>query len=799
MKHPISLLSFLLAGSALISGMVQAAAAAHAPEESTVETVIVTGTREAGRTVFESQAPVDVIGGDVMQKTVSNETIDKIAALVPSFNVQRLPMADGQVFVRPATIRGLSPDETLVLINGKRQHRSAFLGDNGAQGVDMNQIPSFAIGHIEVLRDGAAAQYGSDAIAGVINIILDQDPGLQGFGEVSKYYDGDGLKWQAGAKGGYSFGSGNFIIGTVQWDNAAPTSRSVQRPDAETFQEENPDIDVADPVEAWGQPATKSWRGALNSQFNLGDGMQAYGFATVNRGFGKSDFNWRNPTSSSAYGTSSAYPDYDLSEIYPAGFTPRFSQKDLDYSGYAGIRGGDLLTWDFSVSFGRNEIAYYIGHTINASLGTDSPTYFYLGTLSQQEFNQNADFVYPLNTGLFYGPINIAFGAEHRQETYGIAAGEKASYETGDGAVDGLPSGANGFPGYSDENAGEWSSQSYAGYVDVEMPITRRWSTGFAGRYESFSDFGHSLNGKVSTRYEINDDIAFRASYSTGFRAPTPGQVHSTRTSQGLDTETLELYTTGRLSPTSEVAQYFGGKALRPELSHNVSAGFAFDFHNGFSGSVDAYQINLDHRFGTSDTYTVTDDIRAELEAEGVSGADSITQVDFYTNAYDTRTQGVDIVGTYVTDLYAGTLTLNGAVNFNYTTVTHTDGSFSETTVTRMEKKLPNIKGNFSATYAFDRYTVTGKVRLYGPWTDITGNSATTGDLYQRFGTMAFFDLSATAQLTSRISVVAGAENLFNFYPARAVYQASRGLKYSRNAPYDTDGGQYFLRFNVKY
>lgn len=764
---------------------------------TTVETVIVTGTRQAERTVFQSSAPVDVVGADSLQAVVSDELVSKLADQVPSFNVQRLPMNDGLVFVRPATLRGLSPDHTLVLINGKRQHRSALLGSNGAEGVDLNQIPSFAVGHIEVLRDGAAAQYGSDAIAGVINVILDDKPGYRGYGEFSQYYEGDGTRYQAGAKAGFGLGSNSFILASAQWSNADETSRTIQRDDAIAYQKAHPEVDIANPVQRWGQPGQKSRRGALNAQFDLGSGIEAYSFATINRGGGISDFNWRNPANTSAYGSSPVYPDYNLYKIYPAGFTPHFGQHDLDYTGTAGIRGGDKLHWDFDVSFGRNEIAYYMSNTINASFGSDSPTSFYLGTLSQQEFNQNLDFVYPLDTGILYGPVNIAFGAEHRQETYGVAAGEHMSWAAGPGAVSGLPSGANGFPGYSDDQSGEWSSQSYAGYIDVEAPVTDKWTIGAAGRFENYSDFGSTRNGKLSTRYEILPGLALRATYSTGFRAPTPGQVHSTRTSQGLDTKTLQLFTTGRLSPNSPVAQFFGAKALKPEKSHNVSAGLAFDLGGGFSGSVDAYQVNVSDRFGTSATYTITPAIRTQLIAEGVPGADSITQVNFFTNAYKTRTQGVDIVGNYSTDLYAGTLTLTAAMNFNYTAVTHSDGTFNASTITTMEKHLPSKTANLTASYHWDRYTITGRGHYYGPWTDVSGNS--TGDIFQNFGSMVLFDLAATVDITDHISAEAGAQNLFGSYPQRATYQASRGLKYSRNAPYDTDGGQYFIRFNVRY
>jgi iron complex outermembrane receptor protein len=776
--------------------MAETANVADMEMAGSVETIIVTGTRNMQRTVYDSTAPVDVISADTLETSVSDELIDKMADVTPSFNVRRLPMADGSIYVRPATLRGLSPDQTLVLVNGKRQHRSAFLGDNGAQGADLNQIPSFAVGRIEVLRDGASAQYGSDAIAGVINIILDDQPGYSGYGGFSQYYAGDGTEYQAGAKAGFAVGRDGFAVATLQWSNASATSRSLQRADAIAYEQAS-GIKVKDPVQRWGQPDQKSWRAAFNATVPFTDTIKAYAFGTANWGYGMSDFNWRNPSSTTAYGHSSVYPDYDLMKIYPAGFSPRFGQHDKDFSTVAGIKGGSNFTWDISASWGRNDIAYYISNTINASYGTDSPTHFYLGTLSQEDFNQNADFVYSLATGLFAGPVNVAFGGEHRQETYGIEAGEKKSWATGPGAVDGLPSGANGFPGYSDDQAGNWSMQSYAAYVDIEIPLAVRWTVDAAGRYEHFTDFGSTLNGKISTRYEIVEGIALRGSISTGFRAPTPGQVYSTRTSQGLDTTTLNLFTSGRLSVTSPVAQYFGAKSLKPEKSHNYSLGAAFKLGGGFTGSIDTYQVNIADRFGTSDTYTVTDAIRAELADEGVPGADAITSVDYYTNAYKTRTQGVDIVGTYTTDVFTGTLTLTAAANFNFTAVTEADATFGAATITKMKHRLPNKTANVSTDYHWDRYTVGGKVRFYGPWIDSSGNA--TGDIFQSFGSMVLFDLSATADITENLHASLGVENLFNAYPERATYQSSRGLKYSRNAPYDTDGGQYYLRLNARY
>jgi len=767
------------------------------------QTVIVTGTRGAPRTAFDSLAPVDVISDSAIDLTASDEVMDTLSQLVPSFNVKRLPMADGQVFVRPATLRSLSPDHTLVLVNGKRRHRSAMLGGNGAQSADLAQIPSYAIKQIEVLRDGASAQYGSDAIAGVINIILDDQAGFNAFAQAGQYYEGDGEQYRLGVQQGFVFDNGYLNL-SGEYTDAQPTSRSRQRADAIALQEAFPQLNVPNPVQNWGQPERQAYRFALNGAYDL-DGSEAYVFSTYGFGSGVTDFNWRNPLTTSAYGESAIDPDYDLSATFPAGFSPRFGQDDNDFALTGGYRSNNdgRFSYDLSAGYGRNQIEYFMYNSINASLGSASPTSFDIGTLTQSELTFNADFAYRATLDFLAKDMTFAFGAEQRTEEYEIGAGEYASFAIGPLAPEGFPSGSNGFPGFSPEQSGSSDQTSYAAYVDVEAPITDRWTVGAAVRFEDFSEFGNDTNGKLSTRYEVSPNLALRATASTGFRAPTPGQLFSERTSQGLDTTTLNIFTRGRYSPQGPIADVISLRdgvdilPLEPEESENLTAGLAWNSNTGLSATLDVYQIDVTNRLSTSAAFSLTDEERAELAALGVAGADTITAVNFFQNDFDTQTKGVDLVLTYKYEVGPGEMNLTGAYNYNKTEVTGGDFAANETAADRFEKGIPEHTGNLQATYTVGNWDVFGRMRYYGEWRDYSGNS--DGDIFQDFGAMVLFDLGATYQVNDNMKVRVGAENVFDQYPDEATYQASRGLIYSRNAPYDTDGGQYYVRLDFSF
>jgi iron complex outermembrane receptor protein len=784
----------------LTAAMPQLSYAQQSNEVNNMESIIVTGTRKAQKTVFDSSAPIDLISAVELSGTVSEDLSDTLAQIVPSYKIQRLPMQDGQAFVRPASLRGLSPDHTLVLINGKRRHRSALLGGNGAQAPDLAQIPSSAIKRIEVLRDGASAQYGSDAIAGVINIILDDSTNISGFAQYSQYNEGDGETSRTGIKGGTELGNSGFVTLSFEYAKAQKTSRSRQRPDAIQFSADHPEVDVPDPVQHWGQPETEVLRFALNSELDTRLGL-AYLFGTFGIGEGLSDFNWRNPDSTSAFGITDIFPGFDLRDTFPAGFTPQFFQDDSDIGLNLGLKGlmFDEIDWDISAGFGQNKIKYNMSDSINASLGSQSPTSFYIGQLGQSEVNLNADFIYAWQLPVLFDAANVAFGVEYRKETYEIKPGEPTSYEIGPGAAAGLPSGANGFPGFSPTQSGKSSQHSSSFYVDIDLPMTEHLTTGLAARYEKYSEYGNGkVTGKLSSRYELNPDLALRATLSTGFKAPTPGQLFSERTSQGLDSNTLNIFTTGRFSPKSDVATIVSKRddlninPLTAEESTNISGGIVYRNASSFNASLDIYRVNVDNRLSISETYTLTDNERTQLATLGVPGGEGITRVSFYQNDFDTRTTGIDLVVGYTINLADGRLALSSALNHNKTEVLNGTLAENESTRNRFEKMLPQDTGNISANYTAGDLGLMARVRYSGPWTDYSGNS--DGDIFQEFGTEFFTDLSATYQLSDSIKLSGGAENIFDSYPEEATYQANRGLIYSRHAPYDTDGRNVFMK-----
>ncbi len=793
--------SFLLASSALLVLTVALPVRAQDAAPANDDTLIVTGTRDKLRTKFTTLTPVDVLSAKDVQDGASSQLVDQLAQVVPSFNVQKLPTSDGLQFIRPAHLRGLSSDQTLVLVNGKRFHRTAFLGQRGAQGPDLAQIPNFAVGRVEVLRDGASAQYGSDAIAGVINIKLNTAPGIALYTQGSQYFAGDGATFQVGGRFGYKLEDGGHIVVTAEAARQNMTSRSHQRPDAIAFQTANPTLKVPDPVQNWGKPDLNTRHFALDAALPVAIG-ELYAFTTVSSGDGINDINWRiadAAANAAVYKTVPAiFPGWDLKSLYPAGFTPREAVEYDDYQSVAGVRGhlGDNFDWDFSLSSGQNETKFFLHNSINASMGPASPTDFFLGTQRQNEFNLNADAVYRLDAGLAE-PVNIAFGAERRIETYTVKQGDEASYLVGPGAPAGLAAGSNGFPGFSPQQSGKWDQTSNAVYVDAEAKLTSKWSVGGALRYEDYSEFGNTTTGKIDTRFAFTDDLAIRASYSTGFRAPTPGQLNSLSTSQGLDTTTLQLFTTGRLSPTNPIAVISGAKPLEPETSKSYNVGFVWRAGSSFSGSIDAYQVDLAKRFSVSPNHVLTTAEKATLTSQGVAGAANFTSVNWFTNDFDTQTQGVDVVVGYNHSLAGGRLDLKLAYNHNETKVKSGALNANATQKRLYEESLPKDNVTAAATYSLGAFDFQTRARYYGSWTDSTGNA--TGDIFQTFGSVTFFDASVTYKINPKLSVKFAGENIFDTYPDKAVFQASRGIDYSRNSPYDTDGGQYFIRLNANF
>lgn len=818
------------------------------------DSIIITGTRRTDRTVSESAVPVDVFSADDLKSQATSDVKAAIKNLVPSFNLQRNALFDGSAFVRPPTLRGLPPDETLVLINGKRVHRSALVQVSGgslaagSQGADLSQIPGAAIARVEVLRDGAAAQYGSDAIAGVINFALRNNAdGLSLNARYGEYYEGDGRDIQLSGNLGLKLGKeGGFINLTGEYVNAEDSNRAVQRPDALVL--ESLGYDVKRPVTRFGSPDTEAYRFFVNTEFPLGDDA-LYFFGNYGHSDQVIDFNYRRPiavTTTGAngnpftFGKSIAlyYLDrnsdgtwnadgrtWNDATIFPNGFTPRFRSTNTDVSavgGYKGDIGG--LHYDVSLGYGQNRIKYYISDTLNPSLGPDSPTSFYAGSLEQRELNANLELTYPLDVGLA-SPLNIAGGLEYRRESFLIGAGDAGSYtqgiyasqtvRRGDGTTFLVthPVGSNGFPGYGPSAITDKSRGSYAAYLDLEVDVTPRFTLGGAVRYEHYDDFGGTTNVKATARYAVNDAIALRGAASTGFRAPTPGQLYlrNLQTSFiGTNPVPVQVAT---LSAGDAAARYYGATALQPEESVNFSGGVVLTPTSNFTVTADYYNIKVTNRIGLTSRFTVTDADRVQLAALGVVDPNSLGVVQYFTNGFATRTQGVDVVASYRATTGWGKLSSSLAVNYNRTkllsrrTITLADGRtgqlIDDVRQRDIETLLPRWRGVFTQTAEIGAFDLTARANYFGKFTN---NQLPSNGGDKTFGAEISFDLEVGVKIADKFRLAVGGENIFDNYPdreTRLTYPSTgapaSGFIYPDASPLGVLGGFWYVRASAEF
>ena len=659
------------------------------------ERVVVVGSRAQPRSVTESQVPIDAIPYEDVVSQGSTDVADQLRTLVPSYNINPQPVGDAARLIRPANLRGLAPDHTLVLVNGKRRHRGAvitWIGNgvsDGAQGPDISAIPSIALRQIEVLRDGAAAQYGSDAIAGVLNFQLKDDRSGGSLElHTGGYGAGDGGTYTVAGNVGLPLGTNGFANLSVEYGNTAPTSRSVQRDDAALLVAAGNDA-VADPAQIWGSPTiddnVKLWG---NFGHLFAGGVQAYGHANYASRRVESGFFFRNPNTRAAVFSadrgqslligdaldaqdgvldgsagcpavpvSAGRPDqsalarifadpncFSLQERFPGGFTPQFGGDVLDASLVTGLRGqlaGGVL-WDASASAGSSEADFFIYDTVNASLGLDTPTTFDPGLYRQDDIGLNVDLGYPLNDR-----VHLAAGGEWRDERFTIGLGDEPSWRIGPYAPQGFSAGSNGFPGFSPIAAGAWSRANTALYGDLEVRgRDDGWSLGGALRLEDFEDFGTTTNGKLSGRLRLAAGAALRASASSGFRAPTPGQQNAFNVSTEYDHELMDLVNNGTIPSTSRVAGLRGGEPLQPERSVSYTVGAVVDA-GAFSLTADYFRIRLADRLALTQLFALTAPEVDSLLAEGVTSARNLQNFRFFTNDFETRTQGLDLVATY--------------------------------------------------------------------------------------------------------------------------------------------------------
>ena len=836
-----------------------------------LESLVVVGSRGEPRSVLDSTVPIDIVSNESFKQQGGADLPDLLRTLVPSYNINTQPISDASTVVRPANLRGLAPDHTLVLVNNKRRHRAAvihWLGNglsDGSQGPDLSPIPAIALQQVEVLRDGASAQYGSDAIAGVINFQLkDNHEGGSFEFKPGIYQYGDGRQFAV---------AGNIGLGNPDaWSNlsfeyggADPTIRSVQRTDALNMINAG-NFSVKDPAQIWGQPIVKNdFKFFANYGATLTDTINFYGHANYARKQVEGGFYFRNPnTRSGVFSTTGGetllvgdlrgltaetaawetrkqaaeaaeleftelspqdaddipitnhVPDperlqavksdpnlFTFQEMFPGGFTPRFGAFAWDTSVVLGVKGTALrdmldkdLTWDLSGSFGRHHADFFIFNTVNASLGPDTPTYFDPGDYIQTDYNLNFDVTYPLHDMVF-----LASGLEYRNEGFEIIEGERESHQIGPLAAQGFTAASNGFSGFSPVATGTWHRYNVAAYLETEIRPIDPLLIALAVRGENFEDFGATLNYKAAANYKITETMRLRGSYSTGFRAPTPGQQNTFNITTEYDFEKGDLVNNGTIPSTNAAVGVVTGKednSLDPETSNNFTGGFTVDIL-GVNFTMDFFDIRLKNRLSVSQDFTLTDSQKAQLIAEGVTSAANLEKFRFFINDFNTTTQGVDFVIT--APIPNGNLI--AVYNHTSTTVTaFNPATLNDHRIRELEENLPGHRANLTVFQSItDMWGVLGRASYFSGWfdsedflqnPDVPGTGEYTGRV--------IFDLETTYTVGSGLALTLGGRNILNTYPdENPNAAASVGNKYGQFSPFGFDGAFWYAKVGYSF
>lgn len=883
----------LLTAGMLVAPISQAQDSETEDETAVQETIIVTGARGAPRSVTDSPVPIDVFGADDIEAVSFTDTNDVLRTLVPSYSLSRQPISDGASFVRPATLRGLPTDKTLVLVNSKRRHRAALvsIGGSGTQGPDIATIPSTAIGSVEVLRDGAAAQYGSDAIAGVINFILKENTeGVTVTAQTGQYYEGDGTEYLLAGNIGLPLGDSGFLSISGEYYDAEATVRARQYCEGFACADVNdprfagalggsfdtsiagyteasyiaglPDANIGDGdvVQPWGAPNVDRLALFYNAGIDLSENVSLYSFGNYTTSESDGSFFYRFPGNGTIENLRLEDGSvYSPLSIFPGGFTPRFFGEIEDFSFLAGIKGEmeNGFTWDLSGRFGSNEIQYTLANTINPSLGPDTPTIFRPGDLINEETQLQADFSYEFEGGTA-SPIVVAFGASYLDESYEIVGGDAASFangpfssqdpfgfctdeddiasrtataagaaviatgstldcsDSGDPVYRTVGVGSNGFPGYGPDSVGTLTRDSYGLYVDVSTDLTDDLFVQGALRYEDYSDFGEEVVWKLAAQYDFNEMFSVRGSVGTGFRAPTPGQLGTTNVSTRLPNGVPVA--TGLFPTSSPAAIALGADPLGPEKSNNLAFGFLGSVGD-FTYTVDFYQIDLEDRVNAVSTITILNDIdfpelndgmaapsgfeyASVLDAAGVPNANTIGGVNFFQNAFDTTTKGVDVVLTYNQDWGAnGSTAFSGAINWNETEF---DGDvsnlFNAENTFDFENGPLSWRANLSATHEIGKFSFLARANIFGPYEN-SDSGGVNGNI-QDFGEEVLIDVEGSYDLNEAITLSVGARNLLDEYPDSgdpAIGDTCCGRIYRSDSEVDWQGGFYYVRAVAKF
>ena len=871
-----------------------------------VEEIVTIGTRvqDDSRTVADSVVPVDLYSNEQIQGVNSSDLIEVLATLIPSFAVRRQPISDGASFVRPTHMRSMETHHSLVLLSNKRRHRSAFmlLGGYGSHGADIGSVPSIAIDTVEVLRDGAAAQYGTDAIAGVMNFRLrSEDSGGEARYRVGQYGEGDGLERTIEGNWGIPFVDLGFLNLSFQYSDVAGTSRSqhydiaipgtsmlphlavtnqmtvngttyygpdaftytysgsgeplqvLRAPDgipddldqrfADNFDRIGADRRFNEHAQVWGQPEREQAQFVLNSEINVSDSLDLYGYGTYSRKDQSGGFFYRRP------GIVTFYPvrlrDGSIysarRDLYPAGFTPQFSAVVLDTSLHGGLRRHLRDGWflDFALGYGNSEIQYTLRNTLNPSLGPDTPTEFRPGDLINTELALNFDASRDVDLGM-ERPIHIATGIEWRRETYEIKQGDPASYETGPFAVkdpfnfeitqsevdayaddaftvvacripgfevvgslcpDGdpinntLPIGSNGFPGYSPKYAINEDQETFSIYGDLEYDLTDSWLVNAAARYERFEGFGDVLIWKLASRVRVTENVNLRGSLGTGFRAPTTGQLATTNVATRINADGVPV-AVGTFPATHAAARLFGSVPLKPEDSTSYTLGMTFDLFNAINVAIDLYNIELENRIILSSRFSVTPEQRANLIDLNVPNAADIGAVSFFTNDVDTRTSGLDVVLSWPIDWDLGLSTVQGSLNLNKTEISKRGRYVNDEGEFDIENGVPNDRATVSVNHSWRNIEAFARLRYYGEYKNASNASLTN---IQVFPAEIMVDLGSTFTFSQRYSLRVGIENVLDNYPDPADFEACCGRIYRSDSAVPWQGALYYGQFSVEF
>ena len=800
---------FLASSSAalLIAGAVSAQ---EAPAEPTsVDDIVVTGSRVPSRSRLDTLAPVDVVTAETLATRGTTEFAAALAQSVPSLVFARPSVVDGTDSVRPATLRGLSPDQTLVLLNGTRRHASALVNVNGSIGrgsaaVDLNAIPTGALVRVEVLRDGASAQYGSDAIAGVINLRLKE--AREGGGAsvtYGQYFttvetargerdETDGRTVTASAWQGLGLGSDGFLTLSAEYLNREPTNRSDLDPRV------TPNVVTA----RAGDPEVEQWTVFANAGKPLNADWESYGWA-----------GYQHRDSESAAFPRLANNANNVTSIYPNGFLPKIAVNSQDLSLAGGVK-GEIAGWtaDFSLVYGRNALDFRTEESLNATYGAASPTSFDSGSLIYDQLVFGADFTRQFEVGLS-GPLNFAWGLEARREGSKIEAGQPESWNRGPlGGNTALAGGAQGFVGFQPSNEVDEDRNAVALYADVEIPLTDKFTVSGALRVEDYSDFGDAQTGKLAARYDFSPNFALRGSISTGFRAPSLQQSFFTSTSSVI--QNGAVVETGTFPATSEVASILGARALKPETSTNYSLGAVVRLGN-FDLTVDAYKIVIEDQIVLSELISRTTggtvpegSILINPQIAGLLDPLGIQAARFFLNGVTTETQGVDIVGRYrLRTESAGNWDFTVAANVNDVSVTKLPTSssvlnpaptlFARSRILTIEEGTPDTKVSGSADWTLGRWGATARTTYYA---DVLQPGSTPANDYST-GAKTTVDLEGRFQITDRIGVAVGVDNVFDEYPdAVPLALNSNGvLGFPYYSPFGFNGRYGYARLSVKW